>query len=203
MMQLIRGPLDVLKVVAKRSYDCLFHDAGFLCHTVSGVFRSKFPVLAFWKLGAWESTSQPYQCAQSLLNSPRAPSPPSFPSLRLSSRAQRGICFSSLRRSSFRAKPELCGRVARTINPRRLRVPNTPGLRVRLLTLLSFLLVSRLPEPFNPPPLPFNPQFRLFTAKHLTTSVRRAILSRVYRIPSLPITPFLQSSVHSSKFRIP
>jgi hypothetical protein len=30
MMKLIRGALDALEIVAKRSHDCLFHNARFL-----------------------------------------------------------------------------------------------------------------------------------------------------------------------------
>jgi len=33
MMQLVRGALDALEIVAKRSHDSLFHYARFLCHT--------------------------------------------------------------------------------------------------------------------------------------------------------------------------
>ena len=56
-------------------------------------------------------------------------------------------------------------------------------------TPFSFVLSVRIP--FNPPHLPFNPQFRPFDVKHLTTSVRRAILSGVCRRTSSPISPFL------------
>src|SRR5882757_2236981 len=41
--------------------------------------------------------------------------------------------------------------------------------------------------PFNPPQLPFNPYFRPFAVKHLTSSLRCAILSRVCRKPSSPV----------------
>ena len=45
----------------------------------------------------------------------------------------------------------------------------------------SFLLVSHPREPFTPPRLPFNPQFRLFTASYLTTRlacvIPRALLA--------------------------
>ena len=69
MMKLIRGALDALKIIAKRSHDRLFHAAGFLCHAgFRGVFRPKSPVLAFWVVGGLESTGWRYRCAQLLLN---------------------------------------------------------------------------------------------------------------------------------------
>ncbi len=48
MMQLIRCALDALEIVAKRSHDCLFHRAGFLCHTgFRGSFARNTPSLHF------------------------------------------------------------------------------------------------------------------------------------------------------------
>jgi hypothetical protein len=68
-MQFIRCALQAFQIVAKRSYDCLFHGVGFLCHTrFQGCFVRNSPVSPFWKLGALESTPQPYRCAQLLLN---------------------------------------------------------------------------------------------------------------------------------------
>jgi hypothetical protein len=44
VMQFVRCALEALKTVTKRSYDCLFHDAGFLCHTVfPGSFARNTP----------------------------------------------------------------------------------------------------------------------------------------------------------------
>ena len=45
MMQLIRSALDAFKIVAKRSYDCLFHRARFLCHTGFGGLSLEIPRL--------------------------------------------------------------------------------------------------------------------------------------------------------------
>src|SRR5882724_6150611 len=52
--------------------------------------------------------------------------------------------------------------------------------------------------PFNPPQLPFDPYFRPFAVKHLTSSLRCAILPRVHRIPSPPSSFFLHSSARFS-----
>src|SRR5436309_500025 len=67
MMQLICRSLDALKIVAKRSYDCLFHCARFLCHTgFSGSFARNPPSLHFASYLLWSqrpsSTAVPNRC---------------------------------------------------------------------------------------------------------------------------------------------
>jgi hypothetical protein len=48
MTKFIRGALNAFEIVSKRSHYCLFHRAGFLCHTVFlGLFAHNYPVLPF------------------------------------------------------------------------------------------------------------------------------------------------------------
>jgi len=68
-MQLFRGALDALQVVAQGARHSLFHDCGFLCHIVfedlatslpfplhAAAIRRRFPVWPFWKADRTEST---------------------------------------------------------------------------------------------------------------------------------------------------
>jgi len=71
-----------------------------------------------------------------------------------------------------------------------IRIPFRFWERARYLACFFLARVQRT-KPFNPPQLPFNPQFRPFTAFYLTNPDKRAILSRVRQAPSLPDSCFL------------
>jgi hypothetical protein len=116
----------------------------------------------------------------------------------------------------------LCGRwstlraMRRTWTPHPLEACSIKGCECPMCFLP---VISHQPHPLNPSFRPFHPRFRPFTAKHLTSSLRCAMFSRVYgrysptprhflwadtQLLPLPFQlPYLPFSVHSSKFRIP